>query len=419
MATPSFLIVGSVLQFVVFLLFSIYGKYSFNEDNGIDITRFEFTHLMIFVGFGFLYAFLRKYSWTGIGQNFIIGTLALEFYFVFYSFWKAFFSERFLGDYEIALDGVILLEAEFCAGSILVSYGALIGRVDTSQMLYMTLIECFVYTLNEYIVLTSIETSDLGGGITLHTFGAYFGLSAALIFKARTEENNKGLEASYYSNIYALLATLILWVSWPSFNSALVSGRTIEIVEINTIFALIGSTIATFLFSYFLNNGKLNVVSVINATLSGGVAIGTAATVISQPGSALLIGFIAGIISTYGFEKLSSILQNLIGLQDNAGIHNLHGIPGLIGAIASFFAFVVIRDDGQAAKQLYGLLATLGLASSTGFLFGFVLKSTRSVNISKLYKDEEYWIDVPYSQEMSKTVNASEISNKLIEEQKS
>lgn len=49
----------------------------------------------------------------------------------------------------------------------------------------------------------------------------------------------------------------------------------------------------------------------------------------------MLCGFIAGTVSTFGFRKLGGILSEKIGLADTCGIHNLHGIPGVLGGIIS------------------------------------------------------------------------------------
>ena len=42
-----------------------------------------------------------------------------------------------------------------------------------------------------------------------------------------------------------------------------------------------------------------------NATLAGGVAIGTAADMAVQPVGALIVGTVAGLVSVIGFEKIT------------------------------------------------------------------------------------------------------------------
>ena len=46
-----------------------------------------------------------------------------------------------------------------------------------------------------------------------------------------------------------------------------------------------------------------------------------------------MVGLAAGAISTLGFFFLSPLLEEKAGLGDTCGVHNLHGIPGLLGGL--------------------------------------------------------------------------------------
>ena len=59
----------------------------------------------------------------------------------------------------------------------------------------------------------------------------------------------------------------------------------------------------------------------------------------------MLLGFITGCISSFGFAYLSHALQKCIKLHDTCGVHNLHGMPGVIGGLVS--AIVVSRGAGN------------------------------------------------------------------------
>lgn len=47
---------------------------------------------------------------------------------------------------------------------------------------------------------------------------------------------------------------------------------------------------------------------VLNATLAGGVMLGSSADLVVEPGIAIVIGAAAGVVSSLGFMKLSGFL---------------------------------------------------------------------------------------------------------------
>jgi ammonium transporter Rh len=48
-----------------------------------------------------------------------------------------------------------------------------------------------------------------------------------------------------------------------------------------------------------------------NATLAGGVAIGAVADMVTNPAGAVIIGSLAGIISTLGFQYVTPLLKKI------------------------------------------------------------------------------------------------------------
>lgn len=86
-----------------------------------------------------------------------------------------------------------------------------------------------------------------------------------------------------------------------------------------------------------------------NATLAGGVSVGSASDLVVTAGAAMIIGTIAGLVSAAGYLWLSEFLQKRIGLWDTCGVHNLHGMPGIlggfIGALSTAFAKNSFGED--------------------------------------------------------------------------
>lgn len=75
---------------------------------------------------------------------------------------------------------------------------------------------------------------DVGGSITIHAFGAYYGLAAALVLApvhAGAAHPKNG--ASYVSDMTAMIGTIFLFIFWPSFNGALASGVRIPLFTLD------------------------------------------------------------------------------------------------------------------------------------------------------------------------------------------
>jgi ammonium transporter Rh len=107
--------------------------------------------------------------------------------------------------------------------------------------------------------------------------------------------------------------------------------------------ALPPSCVGAFGFSAYFNKGKFNMEDVLNATLAGGVIIGTTADMMYMPWQSMLVGLIGGMVSSLGFNsKLPTW-----GIEDSCGVQYLHGIPGILGGIAGFIMTLCLRKDAS------------------------------------------------------------------------
>jgi len=85
--------------------------------------------------------------------------------------------------------------------------------------------------------------------------------------------------------------------------------------------------------------------------------MGTVCDQLIYPGSALGLGAIAGFLSVAGFVFIQPYLERKIGLHDTCGIHNLHGMPSLLSALAGVVAASQAHFDGgddNANNNYYG-----------------------------------------------------------------
>jgi len=321
--------------------------------------------VMLLAGFGFLMVFVRKYGRSALTATFLLVSVSIPLYYFFAN------SEIF-GDKGSQIDTLIL--AEFAAASLLITAGAVLGRLKMQQYLIMGILFIPFYMFNEWIMLDSglglIDKGlfvDTGGSIVIHAFGALFGLGVAISMTTKNEYDTT-IEADATSDRFALLGSMMLWIFWPSFCAALVIPEEVVLTAVNVILALSGATLATAFMSLRLR-GKFDAADIANASLAGGVAIGSVCNTAS-PTEAIIIGVAAGAISTFGFAMIQSRLQKGLKIIDTCGVSNLHGIPGIFGGLV---ALIVVSGINYSA-QLTGIALTIVIAVIAGLISGKILQ---------------------------------------------
>ncbi|KAM6202409.1 LOW QUALITY PROTEIN: ammonium transporter Rh type C [Rhynchocyon petersi] len=392
----------------------------FENDFYYRYPSFQDVHVMIFVGFGFLMTFLQRYSFSAVGFNFLLAAFGIQWALLMQGWFHHF------QDGYIFLGLESLINADFCVGSVCVAFGAVLGKVSPIQVLIMTLFQVTLFTVNEFILLNVLKVKDAGGSMTIHTFGAYFGLTVTrILYRPNLRQSKEKQSSVYHSDVFAMIGTLFLWMYWPSFNSAVSNhGDAQHRAVINTYCSLAACVLTTVALSSLLNRkGKLDMVYIQNATLAGGVAVGTAAEMMLMPYGSLIIGFLSGIISTLGFVYLTPFLETHLHIQDTCGIHNLHGLPGLIGGIvgavtAGSASSEVYGHEGlvhafdfegsksnrttnlQGGLQAVGIFVSLAMALVGGSLVGIIMKFPcwGQPADENCFEDDIYW-HIPEKQE--------------------
>jgi ammonium transporter Rh len=383
------------------------------DDFGKRYPLFQDIHVMIFIGFGYLMTFLRKYGYTAVGFTLLIGAFVMQWHILNEDFWHAVFYNKWkyveinIGDF---------MRADFSAGAVLITFGALIGKTSPTQMLCVAIFEVIFYNINENVGLR-LGISDVGGSYVIHMFGAYFGLACSKIMSPASASGRSDNAPVYHSDLFAMIGTVYLWMYWPSFNAGPQTGIPAHRAVVNTLLSMSGSCGAGFLFSkVFRVDKKFNMVDIQNATLAGGVAIGAVADMLVYPVGAILIGAAGGFISVFGYNFVSPFLEGKIGLHDTCGIHNLHGMPSLISGIsaciiasaakesvygADLAGVYIKRPDrsalDQSHMQVAFLFITLGISMFGGAFTGFIAKQKwfDPMFDGHLFLDMESW-EVPH-----------------------
>lgn len=121
---------------------------------------------MIFIGFGFLMTFLRKYGYSATGFNLWVAALVVQWAIILRGMFEAFHHED-----SIAISLSDLVGADIASATVLISMGALLGRITPMQLLTMGLIEIVFFAANEYLNIEMFRIADVGGSITVHAFG--------------------------------------------------------------------------------------------------------------------------------------------------------------------------------------------------------------------------------------------------------
>jgi ammonium transporter Rh len=374
-----------ILALVTVLLLTL-ASACFAADNPlVDVQKYDRSiHIMVMllVGFGFLMVFLKRYGRSALTATFLLVSVAIPLYMVINS-------GGMMGSITTAeIDKFIL--AEFGAASLLICAGACLGRLKMWQYIVLAALFIPFYMFNEWIVLEKGfgwigSFVDTGGSIVIHAFGAMFGMGVVVAITHKTEKAIP-IESDYTSDKFSMLGSMVLWVFWPSFCSALVAPEQVPFTAVNVVIALCGSTLATYIMTVALRR-KISISDIANASLAGGVAIG-ATCASANHATAFLIGILAGMLSTFGFAWIQPRIEKAFRMIDTCGVTNLHGWPGLLGGLVTLFVIKGIN----VGSQLAGIGITIVVALVAGYIVGRIILALGSLR--KHYDDSVEIIDV-------------------------
>ncbi|XP_056157764.1 ammonium transporter Rh type B-like [Lampris incognitus] len=360
---PVLVLVFEVVLLALYAIFVTYddnanAKLQNNNTNPMENTMyrdypyFADVQVMIFIGFGCLLAFLRFYGFSGMVFNFLTATFAIQWAILVQGYFQ------FYHDGKIHLGVINLLNAEFACAVVLISFGAVLGKTSPVQLLVMAFLEIPIFAATEWAVLKYIRINDAGGSIVIHLFACYFGLGVTfMLYRPSLNKGHMKEITSYQSDILSVMGTLYLWVFWPSFNSALTfKGDDQHRAVLHTFIGLSSSTMTAFALSVVFNKrGKLTMADIQNVTLAGGVTVGASVDMMIYPATAYALGVMGCTACFFGYRYLTPYLARHLKIQDQCGIHNLHGLTGLISCVAGICAILLATEEtyGPSMYQIF------------------------------------------------------------------
>ena len=310
-----------------------------------------------------------------------------------------------------AIDGIpfkasLIFQTVFAATAATIVSGAIAERTKFSAyLIFSVVVTALIYPISGHWIWGGGWLSDLGfhdfaGSTVVHSVGAWVALAGAIVVGPRLGKYT----ASGKSNVipghnlaFGALGVFILWFGWFGFNggSQLAASGEANAVAISHIFittnlaAVSGAMVAMIISWIRYKKPALSIT--MNGALAGLVAITAGCDVVS-PGSAIIIGAMAGVFLVFAVEFIDQKLK----VDDPVGAISVHGVSGALGTImVGLFA----KEEGLffgggtelLITQFIGVIVVFIWAFSLGFILFKLIKVTIGVRVTK--EQEEKGLD--------------------------
>ncbi len=251
---------------------------------------------------------------------------------------------------------------------------------------------------------------DFAGSSVVHSVGGIASVAGAMVLGARIGKFRKDgtpVAIPGHNIPMAIVGVFILAFGWFGFNPGSTLAGTdlrISVVAVNTMIASAAGMLATMFLTWKMN-GKPDPAMSANGMLAGLVAI-TAPCAFVNPGSAFIIGVIAGLLVVWAVWFVEWKMK----LDDPVGAIAVHGFNGLFGVLAvGIFADgtygdgwngvpgtvkgLLYGDPSQFLAQLIGCIACIVFVFSASWIFFKVCHKTIGIRVKP--EDEVGGLDIP------------------------
>lgn len=299
----------------------------------------------------------------------------------------------------------MIFQAMFAIITPALIIGAFAERMKfSSYLIFLVLWSTFIYDPIAHWVwgvggfLKNMGALDFAGGTVVHINAGIAALVSALVLGKR-----KGLSSPIppHNLPFAVLGAALLWFGWFGFNagSALAAnGLAVSaFVATNTAAAMAALTWAIL---DWMTVGKPTMLGVITGAVAGLVAITPAAGFVDVFG-ALGIGILVSLVCYF----MVAFVKSKLGYDDSLDAFGVHGIGGIVGAIATgLFATTAVNSAGANGlfygnpKQLLIQAVAVGCTLAYTLVGSFILFKLVDMAFGLRAKEKDEVIGLDLSQ---------------------
>lgn len=299
----------------------------------------------------------------------------------------------------------LFFQTVFAATAATIVSGAMAERTKfNAYLVYSAIISLVIYPISGHwawgggwLSQMAIPFHDFAGSSVVHMVGGMVSLIGATFLGPRIGKYSKDGKAKAIPGHSITLATLgvfVLWIGWFGFNpgsqlaaTGKVNANAISLIFITTNIAAAGGAFATMVYVW-LKYKKPALSMTLNGALAGLVAITAGCDAVS-PGSALIIGVLAGILVVLSVEFFDKVAK----IDDPVGAISVHGVCGAFGTLmVGFFStsqgVFYGHGAGLLKSQAIGVLSIAAWAIACAVVLFIALKKINGLRVEKRIEEE-------------------------------
>ncbi len=302
---------------------------------------------------------------------------------------------------HIPLAAKYFFQMVFAATAATIVSGAMAGRTKfISYILYSIGITAFIYPVVGHWIwgggwLAKLGMWDFAGSTVVHSVGGWVALAGAIMLgprigKYRPDGSSRAIPG--HSISLAMLGGILLWFGWFGFNpgSTMAAVPAIAHIATTTVLAGAAGVIGAVMIAWIIFK-KPDVTMGINGVVAGLVAI-TAPTAFVSAGSAIIIGFLGGIIVVLAVIFIDRVMH----VDDPVGCIAGHAACGVWGTFALGLFAQNEFAPGTTGNGLFfgggwkllgvqslGIVSVAAYSLGAGFLLFYVIKKFVGLRVSR------------------------------------